>query len=133
MFSLTIIDVAQNFKEWLRGQIQANGWTYESLGNLIGVSHGAVGGWVRGKYLPDPISLKQLARVTKVKDTWLFRMVGYLEPEAENGGLEPDPELEALLDKIMQLPGADRAEIEALLDAKLKRLGGEQRAEGNAG
>jgi transcriptional regulator with XRE-family HTH domain len=40
--------VAENFKKWLLAQIQANNWTYESLGNLIGVSHGAIGGWVRG-------------------------------------------------------------------------------------
>jgi transcriptional regulator with XRE-family HTH domain len=122
VFSLTIDGVAQNFKEWLLGQIKSRGWTYESLGNLIGVSHGAVGGWVRGKYLPDPTSLKQLARVTEVKDTWLFRLVGYLEPDTDETAANLDPEIEAMIDKIMRLPDADREELAALLEAKLRRL-----------
>lgn len=113
--------VAQNFKEWLLEQLKKNDWTYEGLGDLIGVSHGAVGGWVRGKFLPDPSSLRQLAKVTHVDDVWLFRMIGYLAP-SENEP-ERDPEIDGLIDRIMQLPPGERAELEAIVELKLKRLG----------
>ena len=60
LFRCMIIDVKVIFKDWLVALLKDKNLTYEQLGDLIGVSHGAVGGWVRGRYTPDPAAFSRL-------------------------------------------------------------------------
>jgi transcriptional regulator with XRE-family HTH domain len=116
------------FARWLNDQMEKLGLTQEALGNKVDVSHVTVSKWQRGKHLPDPKVLRKLAAVTGVEDIWLFRLVGYLgNAKGTEANKSFDPEIENLVDKIMSLPESDRSDIEALLDAKLKRIRVEKR------
>lgn len=117
----TILCVAENFRDWLVGIIRERDLTYEQLGNEIGVSHGAIGGWVRGKYLPDPTSLKRLAEVAGVDPIWLFRLVGYLPGETDAGSLTPEQRIWlSLLDDLDEF---DREELLAMARVRAKWRG----------
>lgn len=114
-----MVTVSLDFKPWLIGQLESNGWTYEELGNKIGVTAGAVGFWVRGKYLPDPTSLRKLAEVAGVGDIWLFRLVGYLSPDTNE---EPmSPEMAEWVGMFGRLLDDDRKELLALARMKISR------------
>ncbi len=90
-----------SFSDFLRRQLKENNWTYTQLGELIGVTHGAVGTWVRGTSLPDPRSLRALAELTNIDPIELFRMVGYLPPAEVTGkGREARPVLGRLMRKL---------------------------------
>lgn len=120
VFSLTILGVAENFKKWLAGQLSKNKWSYEALGNLIGVSHGAVGGWARGKYLPDPPSIKRLAKVTHVDVIWLYQLIGYLDPEDGSGQVMSGQTAE-LLGLFNELSDDDQEEEISTLRMRVER------------
>jgi transcriptional regulator with XRE-family HTH domain len=78
------------FNEFVTEQLRENAWTYEKLGELVGMSYGAVGSWVRDESLPDPLALRKLAEVTHTDPVELFVMCGYL-PEAclDEGTMRP--------------------------------------------
>lgn len=117
-----MVSVSLAFREWLADQLKNNKWTYEKLGNEIGISHGAIGGWVRGKYLPDPISLRKLAEVAGVSDVWLFRLVGYLAPDDSTEF--PSPEMAEWMGMFGRLPDEHRKELLAIARMKAGRVGG---------
>lgn len=119
MFSVSLA-----FRTWLVDQLKKNKWTYEKLGNEIGISHGAIGGWVRGKYLPDPISLRKLAEVAGVGDVWLFRIVGYLAPD--DGASFPSPEMAEWVGLFSRILDEDRKELLTLARMKASRVTGKQ-------
>ena len=51
------------FPKWLAELLESRGWSHEKFGEMVGKSHGAVGAWVRGKYLPKPDILRRIAEV----------------------------------------------------------------------
>lgn len=114
MFSVSLA-----FKNWLIDQKKKRKWTNEKLGNEIGISHGAVGSWARGKYLPDPTSLRKLAEVAGVSDVWLFRLVGYLAPDDSTEF--PTPEMAEWTGMFGRLPDEDRKELLAIARIKAGR------------
>lgn len=99
-----------NFPDFVRSLLSEKDWSYEHLGGLIGVSHGAIGGWVRGTSLPEPKSLRALADLTGHDPKDLFVMVGYLPPEDE-----PDPMRPALTKIIRMLEPLDDLALEAIM------------------
>lgn len=117
MFSVSLA-----FREWLKDLKKKHNWTNEKLGNEISISHGAVGSWIHGKYLPDPISLRKLSEVAGVSDIWLFRLVGYLAPDDSTE--LPSPEMAEWTGMFGRLPDADRKELLAIARMKAGRAGG---------
>lgn len=77
------------FAKWLNDTMNSMGFTQESLGNKIGVAHVTIGKWQRGKHLPDPLSLRELATVTGTPVIRLFQMAGYFPADVVEQGETP--------------------------------------------
>ena len=73
----------ENFQDFLRKTLDENDWSYKQLAELIGVTHGAVGTWIRGTSQPDPKQVRALAELANVDPVELFVMLEYLPETAK--------------------------------------------------
>lgn len=114
LFCSNIDNVTENFKDWLAALLKSRDLTYEELGAIIGVSHGAVGGWVRGKYTPDVPSVLQLAKFTNEDPYVLLNMV-YGVP-LPTGDSEEDERLMQIARKAAKLSDDTLEQLERFVD-----------------
>jgi transcriptional regulator with XRE-family HTH domain len=82
--------MTKEFQNWLRNDIDASGLTYGDYGELVGVKHPTVSGWVNGKHLPEAPKLRRLAEVRGQDPVTMFRMVGYLPNDGDEKPLDPE-------------------------------------------
>ncbi len=68
--------MGNNFPTWLAQQMESHHLNASGLSYQLGVSHVAVGRWLRGERQPDDESVAKLARYFKVSTTEIYRHLG---------------------------------------------------------
>jgi transcriptional regulator with XRE-family HTH domain len=106
--------MTSKFQDFLRKVLKDNGWSYGQLGELIGVTQGAIGTWVRGTSDPDPKSIRALAEFLNVEPEELFIMLDYLPPNNKPSKIRP------AVARILRLLDPLEDPIVELVEAQLK-------------
>lgn len=101
----------EQFGERLFNLSVEKGWTQAELGRQADISRNAVSNYMRGNYLPDPVSLKKLAEALDVKPEDLLPNI--VEAEVKMSRSDPVLEVRAAAD-----PSSSWVKINRLIKTK---------------
>lgn len=69
-----------DFPSWLQAQLDERDWRATDLARRANMSNAAVSRFLRGERVPDPDSLKSIARAFKLPVDQVYRAAGILPP-----------------------------------------------------
>ena len=99
------------FPEWLQEQLDRRDMNPNGLSEVLGLSHVAVGDWLRGDNKPGDENCRRLARYFGRPQEEVFAAAGKLVPTPVD-----DPVLLELAAKLSALPPALRTELQKYIE-----------------
>lgn len=113
-------DFMEDFSVRLRKALMLSGMKQADIVERTGIAKGMLSSYLSGKYKPKQNNTYKLALVLNVNEAWLMGLDVPMEREANAPGFVFTAAEQRLVERFRQLDDDDKAEVDAIIDLKLK-------------